>query len=314
MAPGREAASPTCPRPDAAAPRHAGAGPRYAGNKPSPIAVLLPVPPLLGHPSVQAESGGIGGVTVRAASCRGREHMAEGESRQDAFVVGSSADGRWLIAAVADGVGTTFHAECAAQTAVGTVVREVARLLKGNPAGPRDDDWSAAFGAAADAVKERRADLSAYAGDGRPCSTTLVALVAPVHPGSGDPVYCAGVGDSLAFRLGGRTREWEALLVPDASGTGGISDNVTWALPSGLDHLRTAVVRWERDDVLCLGTDGFTHALGHGSPLRDELAAEWRTPPDIMTFIRDVDYHRATFNDDRTVVGLWPSFHDGRMP
>ncbi|MEU7834750.1 MULTISPECIES: protein phosphatase 2C domain-containing protein [unclassified Nonomuraea] len=307
MVPVREAAPPGRPRSDAAAPR-------YAGNKPSPVAVLLPIPPLLGHPSVQAESGGVGGVTVRAASCRGREHMAEGESRQDAFVVGCSADGKWLIAAVADGVGTTFHAECAAQTAVSTVVMEAARLLKGNHIGPREDDWGTIFGAVAYAIEERRAELSAYAGDRRPCSTTLVALVAPVYPASGDHVYCAGVGDSLAFRLGGRTRGWEALLVPDASASDGISDNVTWALPSNPDRLRTAVVGWERDDVLCLGTDGFTHALGRGSPLREELAAEWRTPPDIMTFIRDVDYRRATFNDDRTVVALWPSFHDGRVP
>jgi hypothetical protein len=60
-------------------------------------------------------------------------------------------------------------------------------------------------------------------------------------------------------------------------------------------------------DVLVLMTDGVGDALGDGTgPVGDFLAERWRVPPTNLEFAAHVDFQRNTFDDDRTVVALWP--------
>ncbi|WP_131732668.1 protein phosphatase 2C domain-containing protein [Actinomadura formosensis] len=308
-----EAAPPVDARPaPRTAPRPAGADPdlvRYTGRRPAPVSVLLPRTVLAGRASVQADGGGAGRVTVRAASCRGSGHMREGLPRQDAFLVGASADGRWVIAAVADGVGSTAHAEVAAQAAVAAAVRHTERALERGGIGPRA--WARIFGRVADEVGERMRPLGGTGGPRPPGRTTLTILAAPAEQRPGCTVHVAGVGDSPALRLRPTAAEWSLVLGPDRP-PGNVRDDVTAALPPGLDDLRTTTCEWRPDEVLVLATDGFANALGNRSELSMALADEWARPPDLLGFIRDVDFRRATFTDDRTVVALWPGTHDRR--
>ncbi|TDD94652.1 protein phosphatase 2C domain-containing protein [Actinomadura rubrisoli] len=283
---------------------------RYTERRPSTVSVLLPTTVLAGRSSLQADGGGVGRVTVRAASCRGSGHMQRGLPRQDAFLVGASDDGRWVIAAVADGVGNSAHAEVAAQAAVAAAVNIIARRLAGRDGfDPRE--WHPIFAeVAVDIAAHTRPLEKLREARLRPARTTLAVLIAPAEPAPGCTVHCAGVGDSPVLRLSTGTGEWALVLGPDRASGGPVRDDVTAALPPGLDDLRTVSVTWGPEDVLLLTTDGFANGLGHGSELSQVLAKEWRRPPELLGFARDVDFRRATFTDDRTVVALWPNISD----
>ncbi|MFD0468784.1 protein phosphatase 2C domain-containing protein [Nonomuraea thailandensis] len=88
------------------------------GPLPQPLPVLLAGGADSRAPGVALDGGMLAQTTVRAVSLRGRRHRYRGEPLQDAYAVRLSADGRWVIAAVADGLGSTLHAEHAAAVAV----------------------------------------------------------------------------------------------------------------------------------------------------------------------------------------------------
>ncbi|MFA1551016.1 protein phosphatase 2C domain-containing protein [Actinomadura chokoriensis] len=302
------------PAPDVrpALPRSPETGPdlvRYTGRRPAPVSVALPETVLEGRSSLQADGGCVGQVTIRAASCRGSAHMRDGKPRQDAFLVSASADGRWIIAAVADGVGSTAHPEVAAQAAVAAAVRLTERAI--GPGGLGPHGWEPIFRQVADEIGDRLAALDGAAGNPRPGRTTLLVLLAPADPRPGRTAQLAGVGDSPALLLRPAAGEWSLVLGPGRT-SGRVQDDVTAALPPGVDELRTAALEWRPGEVLLLATDGFANALGNRSELSVALAAEWERPPHLLGFIRDVDFRRATFTDDRTVVALWPGTHDRR--
>ena len=49
-------------------------------------------------------------------------------------------------------------------------------------------------------------------------------------------------------------------------------------------------------------------ALGRGDgPVGSFLAQMWKTPPDMLSFGGQVGFARRSFDDDRTVVGVWTS-------
>ena len=57
-----------------------------------------------------------------------------------------------------------------------------------------------------------------------------------------------------------------------------------------------------------LMTAGIDKPLGGGRvEVAGFLAERWRRPPDPLAFMLDVQFERKTFDDDRTVVGIWPS-------
>ncbi|GAA3230972.1 protein phosphatase 2C domain-containing protein [Actinocorallia longicatena] len=291
-----------------------GLEPRYVGRTPSPVSVLLPASVLSDQPSVQAEHGMWQNVTVRAASRRGRSHMRRGEPLQDAFMVLPSEDRRWIIAVIADGVGGSAYAEVAARTAVASTIRELGLHLRNAVNGPTPAGWRAVFSEVAADVGDARKSVHGYPGtDRKPLpSTTVVAMVAPADARPGDTVFVAGIGDSMALLLRGGTGQWEGILGPSGSSSDSGNDP-TAALPADLGDLRTLEHGWARDEVLMLATDGFARGLGRGNSLRDDLAKAWRRPPELLSFLRDVEFKSATFDDDRTVVALWQGAFDRQV-
>ncbi|MGR6913383.1 protein phosphatase 2C domain-containing protein [[Actinomadura] parvosata] len=266
------------------------------GPLPQPQPVLLAGGADSRAPGVALDAGMLAQTTVRAASLRGRRHRYRGEPLQDAYAVRLSADGRWVIAAVADGLGSTSHAEHAAAVAV-----RAATNLSLTP----DLGWHAAFATVAGEVMRATARLQRggrRASD--PPATTLTIGVVPAD-GRRGVAACAAIGDSPALWL--HDGMWTELFPPEGRRPG----NVTSSLPEDLGELRERQIDWGPGDVLVLCSDGFGTAMGGGgSLLAQRLVTSWRSPPALRSFLCDVDFQLSTYDDDRTVLALWAGRHD----
>ncbi|MEO3887005.1 protein phosphatase 2C domain-containing protein [Nonomuraea sp. B5E05] len=263
------------------------------GPPPQPLPVLLAGGADSRAPGVALDGGMLAQTTIRAVSIRGRRHRYRGEPLQDAYAVRLSADGRWVIAAVADGLGSTLHAEHAAAVAVRAAT---------NLALTSDPGWHAAFATIAGEVMRATSRFAGRASD--PPATTLTIAVVPADGGRGIAA-CAAIGDSPALWLHDGT--WTELFPPD----GRRPDNVTSALPDDLGELRERQIDWQPGDVLVLCSDGFGTAMGGGgSVLARQLVTSWSSPPALRSFYRDVGFHLSTYDDDRTVLALWAGRHD----
>ncbi|WP_344476635.1 protein phosphatase 2C domain-containing protein [Nonomuraea monospora] len=272
------------------------------GPLPQPLPVLLAGGADSRAPGVALDGGMLAQTTVRAVSLRGRRHGYRGEPLQDAYAVRLSADGRWVIAAVADGLGSTLHAEHAASVAV-----RAATNLSLTP----DLGWHAAFATIAGEVMRATARLGGQrfgrhgtraAAD--PPATTLTIGVVPAD-GRRGIAACAAIGDSPALWL--HDGMWTEIFPPVGQRPG----NVTSALPDDLGELRERQIDWGPGDVLVLCSDGFGTAMGGGgSVLAQRLVTAWSSPPELRSFLRDVDFQLSTYDDDRTVLALWAGRHD----
>jgi hypothetical protein len=179
------------------------------GPLPQPLPVLLAGGADSRAPGVALDGGMLAQTTVRAVSLRGRRHRYRGEPLQDAYAVRLSADGRWVIAAVADGLGSTLHAEHAAAVAV----RAATNLALTPGLG-----WHAAFATIAGEVMRATARLGDRrtgrhgAGASDPPATTLTIGVVPAD-GRRGIAACAAIGDSPALWLHDGT--WTELFPPE---------------------------------------------------------------------------------------------------
>ncbi|MEO3876089.1 protein phosphatase 2C domain-containing protein [Nonomuraea sp. B12E4] len=271
------------------------------GPLPQPLPVLLAGGADSRAPGVALDGGMLAQTTVRAVSIRGRRHRYRGEPLQDAYAVRLSADGRWVIAAVADGLGSTLHAEHAAAVAV----RAATKLSLTS-----DPGWHAAFASVAGEVMRATARFRGQpagrhgAGASDPPATTLTIGVVPAD-GRRGVAACAAIGDSPALWL--HDGMWTEIFPPEGQRPG----NVTSALPDDLGELRERQIDWGPGDVLILCSDGFGTAMGGGgSTLAQRLVTSWSSPPALRSFLRDVDFQLSTYDDDRTVLALWAGRHD----
>jgi hypothetical protein len=98
--------------------------------------------------------------------------------------------------------------------------------------------------------------------------------------------------------LGGKT-------VPDS----GVASSAVVGLPRIPTEVTPAVVDVADDDVLLIGTDGIGDPLGTGRGGVGDLFREVLTKPSapsLIEFAHAVDFSRETFDDDRTLVAVWP--------
>ncbi|MCX4741997.1 protein phosphatase 2C domain-containing protein [Streptomyces antibioticus] len=318
--------APDAPRPESVEPRHETADshpadpePLWAGRPPRGVAVLLP--PVVSHDraAIAVDGGAVGGVTVRMATVRGRGHMQSGEGRQDAFAFHTDDELPWLVAVVADGVSTAMHAAAASSEAAASAGRLVIdKLRSGPPDGPLW--WQDVCERTAEEITRRTESLPPDEAAGRrwrmfapgPPATTLAVLIASRTPAEDPRLFGAVVGDSRVLRL--RDGAWSALLDARPTGGRGAGDERVQTLPQRPHALRTVATEWQPGEVLVLATDGFADAIGARSPLTLALGARWQHPPSLLGFLRDVDFRKATYNDDRTVVALWPENADTAVP
>jgi serine/threonine protein phosphatase PrpC len=258
------------------------------------------------RPDTIADGGEAFGMTVRAASVRGLAKRFEGKSRQDDLCLACHEPTGSLLIAVADGVSGAARSELGAALAVRYATATLARQL-----GAGALDWPAVFRAAAWALVEeyRRFSGDRAAGPaqaaGELATTLLVAAVADRR------VRVAALGDSPAFALLGRNFRVLAGEAFEAGPEAGLIGGAVASLPRSLGEIRSCDSELAPGEVLLLCTDGLALPLAGGDgDVGRVLSRELRCPPDAIDFARLLDFSRATYDDDRTLVAVWPA--DGR--
>ena len=293
-------------------------GPLTIGEPAPPINVRLSaVDPY--RPDTVADGGEAFGLVTRAASVRGLFKRYLGGSRQDDFCLQLHVPTRTLLVAVADGVSAAPRSHLGAALAVRQAAAAVVRQLD---AGAAELDWSEVFGQAAWALVEehRRAcsDSSARVEDAAASLATTLAVAAVTadeNDSDGDPacdgarpekyrLQVAAVGDSPTVVL---SRGKFVRVVGDEGDPDGLIGGGVEALPR---HTNPAVAEPRAlgpEDVLLVCTDGLALPLADGKgEVGRTLTRELANPPDIVDFARLLDFSRSTYDDDRTLVAVWP--------
>lgn len=248
---------------------------------------------------------------VRACATRGASHRHAGTPRQDAFCLATSDE--WLVMAVADGVSAGPHSAVAARTAARAAVKLVLDAA--------DDlsalDWTTLCNRVSRRIVEearyrRLVDLSATPDPEqwrvvrRQMSTTAVVAALARRP-SEDGTFAIHLavlaGDSGAYLLD------DGCLSSLAGGkdvdTSGIADGSVSPLPGPATPVVLTTALGE-GQALVLTSDGVGDPLGDGTgDVGRVLGQRWRTAPSAAQFFSDVNFHRRTFDDDRTAVAAW---------
>lgn len=275
----------------------------------TPVAEFEPRPPRYPgyRPDTVADGWSTEHLTVRAASVRGYQHRHDGTPRQDDFALAAHPGCGALVAAVADGVASAELAHLGATLVCRSAVDQLLHTLDEHAAAA--PDWPNLMSCAGWALVEFAGRQPADDGQSDAdraernlASTLVVALVRPGPDGSA-VAELARVGDSAAWLL--RDGGWSPVFGQAAAGD--LVDPVVPALPRVPAELAGVSVDLAPGNVLLLGTDGVGLALGDGTGKVGAVFAETLAhPPAPLDFARLLDFSRETFDDDRTMVAIWP--------
>ncbi|MTE19437.1 hypothetical protein F0L17_09915 [Streptomyces sp. TRM43335] len=243
-------------------------------------------------------------LTVRVASLRGYAHRYDGRPREDDVAVAVHGATGTLVFAVADGVSGAEQPHLGAALACRGVLAQL-------DAGAAETDWRRTVTAAAwqlflrvtagrEPAPEDRREAE------RLLATTLVAGTVVPLPAGGLRCRLARVGDSGAWRLG--DDGYERLLAGSADDSAeGVFSSAVTPLPRVPERVESQGADLPPGTVLLVGTDGFGDPLGDGTGRVGELFARvLRTPPPALAFAHALDFSRETFDDDRTLLAVWP--------
>lgn len=273
--------------------------------EPAPVSASFRTTPY--RPDTTVDGWSTAHFTFRAASMRGHLHRYNGAPRQDDYAVAATLHPSRLIVAVADGVSAAPHAHIGASTVVRYASQWLATMA---PANAAEIDWQTMIKSAAWSLIEQAAALASGEADAAQAeadlATTLTcAVFEPVESGSLS-VHVAAVGDSGAWVLQERT--FTALLGAKAASESGVTSSAVTGLPRVPDVIDSVDIIIEPDQVLLIGTDGFGDPLGGGG---GQVGALFSTVlgervPSLIEFAHALDFSRETFDDDRTLVAVWP--------
>lgn len=243
---------------------------------------------------------------VRLASVRGYAHRYHGIPRQDEAEVAFHPQSGAVLFAVADGVSSARQAHIGAAIACRSAMRGIRHQLT---AGPDAVDWLKILDDAASSLTRQaaytlRQERPAQAAVLDLFATTLVAgYVAPARGGA--VVSMVQVGDSSAWIL--RQGRYRSILKEKHDPLRQVISSAVTPLPAMPDRVTPVTVGLPCDAVLLIGTDGFGDPLGDGDGQLGRLFARClTTPPPGRAFAYLLDFSRETFDDDRTLVGIWP--------
>jgi serine/threonine protein phosphatase PrpC len=268
------------------------------------------------RPDTVVDGGIAHGLTVRAASVRGRAKRFQGKPREDDFCLLSSEARGAIVIAVADGMGSAERSGLGAALAVRHAVATVEESLA--ECAPEDLDWAKIFNRAASALivehrrkqdgensdRPDRPDRDELQRVSRDLGTTLTVAVVESSDDGRAHASVAAIGDSPAFRLAGGAYE---LLVGERESDEDFSTSSVIALPY-LPEAEVRNVSLEAGEVLLVCTDGFSTPLSAGnSDVGRLFVRELRLPPPLPLWSQLVDFAKATYDDDRTLVAVWPS-------
>ena len=273
-----------------------------------PIFEFEPKPPPTGtyRPDTIFDGWSTEQVTIRLASVRGYSHRYNAAPRQDDAGVAFDPASGAVIFAVADGVSSARQSHLGAAAACHIAVNNAAGQLA---AGQGPVDWTQVVNAAAAELTMCATNLldqdhpESEAVEELLATTLVAGCVMPTSRGLEASVI--QIGDSGVWILqNGRYRSvLEQKHHPEAP----IISSAVSPLPRIPDRLSPAEFRLPLDSVLLVGTDGFGDPLGDGDGKVGHLFAEHlRTPPAPRALAHLLDFSRETFDDDRTLLGIWP--------
>jgi len=274
--------------------------------EPTPIATDYSSLPF--RPDVVIDGWSTDAMTVRGVSQRGHLHRYNGAPRQDDFAVHRLPEGR-VIVLVADGVSGASQSHIGASTAA----KQAADWLHSNLGDDvANTDWAALLKSSAWALTERAQTLLGLDAPDpvraeEELATTLVcAVIEPTGPRA-LRAYLVGAGDSAAWLLS--AGQFVEILGGKTVSTSGVASSAVVGLPRLPAEVTPMVVNVAEDDVLLIATDGIGDPLGSGQGgvgnlFRDVLTKP--SAPSLIEFAHAVDFSRETFDDDRTLVAVWP--------
>lgn len=262
------------------------------------------------RPEVAAESFGLGGLWVAAASVRGFLHQSLTPStvRQDAFALGVTPDGSHVVAAVADGVSQGHYSHIAADRAAEAARRAVLSAL------PGPVDWAAVTTAARTAVRAALLSMWKPSSPDQPeptdealapyAATTLSVLVVALAAtdGAREVISARLAGDGNAYLLA-PGRGWRRL---HGGKVGDVQLNKVTPLPRdpGPPDVVTTLVHPGQAAVVA--TDGISDMLHDGSRrVSAHLYHSWLSPLATAEYLRSVSFIYLPSDDDRTAVTVW---------
>ncbi|GGT05718.1 protein phosphatase 2C domain-containing protein [Nonomuraea spiralis] len=279
---------------------------RVVVGVPGPEFEPAPPRPLGGTcPDTECDGWSTPGVTLRSASVRGERHRYYRQPRQDATcAVVHEATGT-VAFAVADGLSGASASTVGASEACRAAVWALhAQLDEGRPA----PDLAAVLRYAAETLHRQAAAMLRREPDVTQVedllATTLVTGTARPGP-HGVEVSLIRVGDSGAWTLDPAGPRYRPLFVPKTDG------DVVPTSVTALPRVPERPERWSGalapGQVLLVGTDGFGDPLGDGDGRVGALFAEHlAAPPSASWLAHLLDFSRETFDDDRTLLALWP--------
>lgn len=252
---------------------------------------------------VAADEALAGDLDIRATSVIGPAHRFDPKAdghRQDTYQLGLSADGRFLIAAVADGVSNATQSHDGARLAATTAVELLRIELARN-----DDLRRLKTGHVFTAVAHRMASRAEHRKiDAADFAATLIVAVVPTAPGprSGQRTAWLGwVADSSGWSL--EANRWHRMTGMAKSGYD--PNTLDECLPADPHLAKSALITLGAGQALALMTDGLSDLLTDVMGAAEELAKRWAAPPSLPAFVRDMCFDAPGQDDDRTAVVIW---------
>ncbi|MFI9154874.1 protein phosphatase 2C domain-containing protein [Streptomyces sp. NPDC053367] len=276
----------------------------------TPVPRFDPRPPggLSYRPDTVCDGWSTAELDLRLASVRGYQHRYDGRPREDDAAAAWDPDSGTVLFAVADGVSDARQPHIGSQLACRAAVDEMSAQVRASQG--RVTEWRKVLqmihwqlraqagrilGLPQEAEVAETADLLA---------TTLVAGVA-TPTAEGVAVGLLWVGDSGIWQIK------HDRLYPMKGGKQAGADGLVSSAVQPLPYVPAEPGRFdfvlEPGTVLLVGTDGFGDPVGDGRGDVGRLFADQlRKPVPPLGFAHLLDFSRETFDDDRTLLALWP--------
>jgi hypothetical protein len=251
--------------------------------------------------------------TVRVASARGYAHRDTGETRQDDVAVAWHRRTGAVLFAVADGVGNAPLSHIGSTSVCRAAISAMTAGLDSPEQGV---DWGDLLQSAAWQLCEQARislglpEINQVAAEEQMATTLVAGCVLPGR--DGPRVQLVQAGDSSAWMLNVRERRFRCLAPTKYRRGEDVVSNAVVALPRVPPvDVKSGMIA--PDEVLLVGTDGFGDPLGDGdNAVGAHFAAALSGAPPILKFANDLDFSFETWDDDRTLVALWPHGTGGR--
>lgn len=252
---------------------------------------------------------------LRLASVRGQQHRWDGRPREDDAAAAWDPNTGTVVIAVADGVSDARQPHIGSQLACRSAVDELLKQVR--EGGGFVTDWQKLLSTVHWQLREQAGRLlrtpdAGVAETAELLATTLVAGVATPTP-EGVRVALLSVGDSGVWQI--KHEELYPMLGGKTAGADGLLSSAVQPLPYVPRDFRPLEFRLEPGSVLLVGTDGFGDPVGDGRGMVGRLFADQlRRPVPPLGFAHLLDFSRETFDDDRTLIALWPRDRERTEP